>query len=264
MKTAVLISGQPRNVEENFENIKNNILIPNDYPDIFVHCWISNDIIGKRFYSPWITLDKVNDYHREQFKDLVNEKNCIPTSEPVPPDIREKILNLYNPKKFVFEKQKQFTFDEKFYSILKNIGVEELNKRVPDTLSMYYSTYYANLLKQSYEIQNNFVYDYVLKIRFDLLLGKPLIVKEYDPTKITASNHHWPHDICFTNVWALGSSKIMNIYAETYLHVFDIMQSPTTMFTDECILGQHIYNNGIEKNLISFPTNYLRLKNVVM
>lgn len=43
MKTAVIISGQPRNVQENFHNINEFILKPNN-PDVFIHSWISENI----------------------------------------------------------------------------------------------------------------------------------------------------------------------------------------------------------------------------
>lgn len=262
MKTAIIISGQPRNVEENFESIRVNILEPNGYPDVFIHSWINDEDIGKRYYSSWMKLDMMSPYHYECFKDMCNENGFIPTSDIVPANIRGRILDLYKPKTWCFEPQRVFGFDKKFYDII-GLDKEEIDRRIPNALSLYYSTYHANLLKQLYEIQNGFIYDFVLKIRFDLILRKPLILTEYDPNVLTHSDHHWTHNICFTNLWAFSSSRIMNVYSETYLHILDLIEKKTT-FTDECLLGQHIHKNNIKRNPIQHPTGFLRIKGVEM
>lgn len=262
-KYAVLISGQPRNVKENFEAMHKNILKPNDYPDVFIHSWISDDIYGKQFYSPWIKYEKLNEHHKEVFKEY-KHLPTIPVCEPIPHDVKEIILDLYKPKSHIFEPQIKFNFDEKFYDVLNDLTEERVNVRLGDALSMYYSTKMANELKKKYENTLNIKYDYVLKVRFDLHFREPYIMSSYPASELTYSNHHWKHDICFTNFWAGANSDIMDVYCNLFDNVLEIVESKEIHFTDECILGQHIYKNGITKNPISFPSPLMRLKDGIM
>lgn len=259
MKTAVIISGQPRNVQENFHNINEFILKPNN-PDVFIHSWISENIYNKQEFSPWITYENLDENHKKQFIEYKNSK-YIPVCEKIPKNIDNIIIDLYKPIDFKFEKQIEFYFDEKFYSIIP-ISKSEVDKRLPDTLSMYYSTFEANKLKKKHELNNHFLYDYVMKIRFDLAFVEPFIFQKYPNNKLTFSDHHWKDPICFTNMWALGSSNIMDCYSETYLNITNNIEQKKMGFTDECILGQHVYECGIEKNPISFSTRIMRLKNI--
>lgn len=263
MKNAVIISGQPRNVIENFDNINNFILKPNNDPDVFIHSWISDEIFGKQEPHPWITYKSLCPLHKSQFKDYKNLE-YIPVSEKIPKDVGNIILNLYKPKKYKFEAPRKFDFDEKFYSIINHIPKHLVDLRLSNAFSMYYSTYESNKLKCEYERDISDEYDYVMKIRFDLLFDYPLIFSNYSKNKLTYSNHHWEHPICFTNIWALGSSSIMDCYAGTYHTMSENIENKRMDFTDECILGRHIHDCGIEKNPITFNTRILRLKGVAI
>lgn len=260
MRCAIIISGQPRNVIENFKNINKYILEPNNNPDIFIHSWISDEIFGTQEFSPWIEYDKLNDFHKKQFIKYKKYK-YIPVCEKIPIDIGNIILQLYKPINFQFEAPKQFDFDSKFYNIIP-IEKKEIDKRLPDTLSMYYSTLISNELKKRYEDKLKFKYDYVMKIRFDLAFNQNFIFSNYPKNKLTFSDHHWKHPICFTNMWALGSSDIMDCYAETYYNIESNIEKKRMAFTDECILGQQISDCNIEKNPINFLTRIMRLEDI--
>lgn len=260
MKSAVIISGQPRNVMENYDNVKRYILEPNGYPDVFIHSWINDEIFGKQEFSPWIEYKNLSPSHKEQFKEYRDQK-YIPVCEKIPLDIGNIILDYYKPKSYKFEAPREFAFDSKFYNIIP-ISKEEVDKRLPDTLSMYYSTYESNNLKRQYEAHNNLKYEYVLKIRFDLAFAQPLVFSQYPKNKLTFSDHHWKHPICFTNMWALGSSEIIDCYSDTYRHIETNIEKKRIAFTDECILGIHVNDCGIEKNPIRFLTRIMRLKDV--
>jgi len=260
MKSAVIISGQPRNVMENFKNIDQFILKPNNNPDVFIHSWINDEIFGTQEFSPWIEYKNLSSLHKKQFEKYKDYK-YIPVCEKIPIDIGNKILDLYKPVGFRFEAPKEFSFDPIFYDIIP-ICKEEVDKRLPDTLSMYYSTFVSNQLKKTHEDKLQFKYDYVMKIRFDLAFSKAFIFSNYPKNKLTFSDHHWKHPICFTNMWALGSSKIMDCYAETYSSVESNIKQQKMAFTDECILGQQIFDCNIEKNPINFLTRIMRLKDV--
>ena len=52
MKIALCFSGQPRNVEKGAGLIQ-KCFLDCDKMDVFVHCWWSDDMIGKRFVNAW-------------------------------------------------------------------------------------------------------------------------------------------------------------------------------------------------------------------
>lgn len=259
-RNAIIISGQPRNVIENFPNIQRYILEPNNYPDIFIHSWINDEIFNTQFFSPWIEYTRLDSNHKICFSEYQHHK-YIPVSEKIPVDIGNIILELYKPKKYYFEAPVKFEFDQEFYSLIP-ISKQEIDKRLPDTLSMYYSTYVSNLLKQEYELEIGYQYDYVMKIRFDLAFCNEFIFSQYPSDQLTYSDHHWKHEICFTNMWALSNSQIMNCYSETYVTLKDNIRKKRISFTDECLLGIHIDDCGITKNPINFLTRIMRLKDV--
>jgi len=83
MKIALCLSGQPRFVEKAFPNIYENLIRGYDV-DVFVHSWIDEDK-SYQFRNDGIWRNVTQDVN-----------------------INSKILDLYKPKKFLFEKPKTF------------------------------------------------------------------------------------------------------------------------------------------------------------
>jgi hypothetical protein len=88
-------------------------------------------------------------------------------------------------------------------------------------LSMFNKIYLSNELKKQYEKENNFIYDYVIRIRPDL------VVKQYLPREVFEKNndkiyipfsftgHDW---LGFPDCMAIGNSKNMDIYSNIFLY----------------------------------------------
>lgn len=170
MKIALCFSGEPRFVEECFSGIKKNLLETNHNIDIFIHTWFSEKISEKVLYSKYVSSfsgdSKIN-------------KEIIP-----------RIIHLYNPVKISVEEPKKFihtdldwgdSIDRYYGKGDPNLSKEEFSKiKINNMYSFFYSNMKSILLKKEYELENNFVYDCVVRFRFDNIVSKPIIFSEYD------------------------------------------------------------------------------------
>lgn len=145
MKIAVLFGGQLRTGVETSKSVFNFLGEYLPYCDFFVHTWD-------------ITSYKKNDYygsHRETFDwETIKLKK----------EYLDEFLNIYKPLKF------ELTPFLKF------------RKEIEDTDDYLmppwaYSFWKSNELKKEYEIENNFKYDYVIKLRGDLIFWSDFSLK---------------------------------------------------------------------------------------
>lgn len=132
-------------------------------------------------------------------------------------DRREEIINLYEPKKYVIEAQKNFALSRK--------------SKKHATLSRWYSECKSNELKKNYEIENGFLYDIVLHTRFDLKWFSKIDFKQIEKNTFYVS--HWNESInknklgpynksnvyvnyAFMDLWFYSGSKIMDKFSKIY------------------------------------------------
>jgi hypothetical protein len=138
-------------------------------------------------------------------------------------DVEDEVLSLYKPKKYTFEKNKEFkhTFTHKPESAFRS-------------LSRWYSTRESLKLKNEYEIEHGFKYDCVMLIRFDILFSVDLDFKNYDLNYFHAPHWNTPEGLPgrphikadrvnrsterdgFLDLWFFSKSdtmdKLMNVY----------------------------------------------------
>jgi hypothetical protein len=131
MKIAVCFSGQMRTGIENYPNIKEFFGESYNDCDFFIHTWN---------FSEYKTYNGSN----------IAKKPIIESDEKF-----DEIKKLYSPKKMIVD--------------IKHIGYETAEKYGIQPL--WYSFWKSIELKKQYEIENNFKYDYVIKIRPDLVLN---------------------------------------------------------------------------------------------
>ena len=98
------------------------------------------------------------------------------------PDMEDKLLELYKPKKYIVEKQidfdkiaKENKISKKDYGYENKLGTWTIDSKSgrgyagPERiLSQFYTLQKSIELKKEYEVVNNFKYDCVIKSRFDL------------------------------------------------------------------------------------------------
>lgn len=205
MRVAICLSGQVRSAKECFPFIYENIIKPNN-ADVFFHTY----------------FDPSNLYME---KTHIDRGDCF-----LHPKIIEEIISLYKPVAYLVEKPKNLLKPslEMSETRLKRSIEFNSNKNwsreqhkhhiIKQMMSMFYSIFKANELKENYANENGFIYDYVIRVRFDLVPLTPLNCSLYDKNKIYFLNLGHPDNLI--SDWInFGSNLIMNIYASIYLHI---------------------------------------------
>jgi hypothetical protein len=62
-----------------------------------------------------------------------------------------------------------------------NLSAEEFTKiKINNMYSFFYSNMKSILLKKEYELENNFIYDCVVRFRFDNIVKNPIVFSQYN------------------------------------------------------------------------------------
>tara|TARA_R110002096_G_scaffold103917_2_gene228676 strand:- start:236 stop:982 length:747 start_codon:yes stop_codon:yes gene_type:complete len=204
MRVAICISGQPRDIEVGVEQVITNIINCNaglDF-DVFAHAWVCSS------GEPW---DTAQNYQRS----VVGKQEGNPY---------KKILNYLKPKLWLFEEQIRFENYTKFFNTHPTAKQSSL-------ASNFYSVYAANNMKKQYENMKGFVYNYVVRMRYDLFFNKPVTLLDYEDWVQTGivvpKNYQEDQDRIAWNiknkgmvdVFAISSSENMDKYSETFLQM---------------------------------------------
>ena len=86
-------------------------------------------------------------------------------------NLKDNIIEKYNPKKYIIEKQIKFKIPS---------YVMGEKKRCQNHYSRWYSNKIVNKLRREYEIENNFKYEFVMTSRFDLAFETDIIFNNYN------------------------------------------------------------------------------------
>ena len=171
MKIAICICGQPRTWRKCFPNwvekLGQNVEI-----DYFFHMWDYNTLpsLLASSYSHKIEDEKIS----------VCEQN--------------EIIEALNPKKYIFESRKDIDY--------WNCSLEPEQKIGGWCIEQYYSLYHVSLLKKQYELENNFRYDVVIRLRADLFFldEKIDLINPTHNTIYTINTHFDEHyNVCRIN-----------------------------------------------------------------
>ena len=211
MKVAVLLCGQPRRALDTCTDIINKIILPNN-ADVFIHCW----------------YDSENKYIDKVEKD----RGCCIIED----NIDQKLIEIYKPKSYFFEKQKfknfnnyncdYFKCNEKYINNLSKCGKNQdltyeqvkTNYLKGGFISQLYSIFRCNLIKEEYGLENNILYDCVIRLRFDVTIQKTLICEDFDMNYIYYQAMGQP-DGLISDWFNMGSNQIMNIYSSVFLNL---------------------------------------------
>jgi len=124
-------------------------------------------------------------------------------------EFKDELVNIYNPKKYIIEEQIDFLQE----SIRDN-----------SIFSRWYSTAMAVRLKQAYEEQNNFEYDFVMLYRFDHIFQRNLLFSEFDSNNFYVSHRDdcTPYQcMCignsrFYDAWFFSNSTNIDKFSTVY------------------------------------------------
>jgi len=222
MKTALLISGLPRYIDQGFPSIRDAIIIPNN-PDIFIHTWGNPGDQDLR--------TKINDLFKP---------NMLTIESP-------KIIH-----------NTHMNLDRMMVSHGRSY---QRDKFVEMVYSMWYSILQANLLKEHNRLEHNIHYDYVIRARFDITYTKAIDVQQYDSNIIhTTHRPDLPQEMV-DDRFAFASNKLMNIYCSGFNfieYVFSRRDKLDGIFCGETICYEIFKLFGIEsKYIIGLHGNHL-------
>lgn len=205
MRACVLLSGQIRNNKDVYMSIKKN-LIDVYNADVFISTW-----------NPTSGDDST-----------INE-----------------LVSNYNPVSLEVE-----SYDLDFSKTFKRmVSPHEWKSPGSETnpvsvFSMYYKIMRANRLKEAYERFNGFTYDIVIRTRFDLSIDSPL-------NYITPNENHlyipkgWDWRSGYNDLFAIGDSKSMNYYSNTFNNLIPILDSGH-MLHPEYLLKVYLDMSGMQ------------------
>lgn len=233
MKTAIIVCGQPRFVNECFPFIEKNIIAPND-ADVFAHLWFGEQITENPYKH-----GGAGEWEKQRI-----EKKSI-----------DDFVKLYSPIELEVEAPKEFKnssiqFNESlkryFWGAINNPKEPDFKFRtIRDNYSAKYSLLQSNLLKKVYELENNFKYDCVIKIRTDLVCHSQINVQDYD-TGFVHYKEMGQKDGMISDWMNLSSSRNMDIYSSVF-NLFEVA-------LEECLSDTGAYCNEmlIKKTLDFF------------
>lgn len=197
MKIALCLSGQPRFLEECYPSIYKAIIKDardnvNKNIDIFIHTWHDKNKIGEMYDGAYWN----------------NNNNAI-----ILQNTPQRIIELYNPIKYIIESSKDFgEIINKASSMFGNKN----NYYVYNLVSMYYSMYKCNQLKRDKELEDNIIYDIVIRCRFDLLFPYGNIdFSKLNLNKINTDSR-WGGLESACDVFAISNSSNIDIYCDMY------------------------------------------------
>ncbi len=240
IKIAVVFSGQARYIEENFSQLKKNLIDALD-ADVFFHFWKNTlgDTSGKENQGRY-------DFNWENAEAL------------------------YQPKKFVLEEHP----DIAIFQIVDKYMDQVIGEMIPKDFwgarnaafrifSQYCSVNRANLLKKEYENEQGFIYDYVVRVRSDFVFPRPLefayLPKEDGQIVILpAGQYPFLNDAQYPgpgikippmesiqDSFAIGNSRDMDLYADAFNTIPYIVEEKKFIGSGETFCGINIFKHGL-------------------
>lgn len=232
MRVALCLSGQPRFYEKAFPFTKENVIDPNGDVDVFIHTWFDKEDVGKEYETSFIGNIKIKE------------------------DIDKDLKEMFKPKVFVAEKQKQFVLPRD-YSPNKT-------KTPPFILfSLFYSIWKSNKLKKEYEQKNGFKYDWVIRHRCDLVIQKKIELEKYSKTAV-----HFLNDVnpkisggqfrAINDQFAFSNSENMDAYSKMFYYLDKYWAEEGARMGGEKMLYHHIEKNQLPYELHNFEHYLIR------
>lgn len=181
MKIAILLSGQPRNYSNGYEELKKSYLDRYDC-DVYLHTWKGGNFEATQFF---------NDRPKQVYK--YNESYL------------NNIEQIFKPAKHKFEEP--IVFDD------KNIVDPLWRQPLQNSKSMWYS------ISETYDLIED-EYDFYVRSRFDIRYeNSTLDLEKLDPNKLHIWN--WDTDVRvkergYYDVFAIGNKTNMGIYSSVY------------------------------------------------
>jgi len=106
---------------------------------------------------------------------------------------------------------------------------EALEREAFRSKSRWYSSQQSIQLKQKYELEHDFRYDFVLVSRFDCIFVKPFHLENLDRTKFYGTPRSGRSDVddALQDFWFMSNSPNMDKFSSLYNHIHEYCIRPT-------------------------------------
>ncbi len=199
-------------------------------------------------------------------------------------EFKDKLIELYNPKLYIIEEQKNFNpiylmlcqikhlkFGLRMLRAKKKGFLKDLYYVSKFAMSRWYSTKQSLNLKKQFEINSGIEYDCVISARFDIALLKPLDLKLFDMRYINVAhrrrlvhydyymtynkNYIRDYDEALEDLWLFSNSsnmdKIATLYDNMNKYIYASPWSILQHIKSENLSYQYIdYEIGRDWNLL--------------
>lgn len=153
---------------------------------------------------------------------------------------KDKILNLYKPKRYTIEKQKKFNNNLSNYSLnhiryIKSDATRErfeyLKKKAGAIKSFFYSLSKSGKSFLKYSKNNRVNYDLVIFLRFDLFFNKKLDLSALDKKSVYVPLiKHKKHKKYVSDLFFIMSPRLVEKFVKIYEDVEKLPPSSTVAF----------------------------------
>jgi len=233
MKVAFCFCGQPRDVKNTLDNIKESWGTYQQL-DFFFHTWIPEN---KNSYR----IDTPSDFYFD--------------------GIESYLIDNLNPVKCEFQKQIIFKnyYEDSVHWPIKSVNIPNPSQNIQ---SFFYSLKKANDLKKIHEIENNFRYDCVIRCRFDYIFTKKYNVVDFDLESLNVKNDCKHTEYAINDHVALSNSHNMDLYSNVIDNIPHYYEDGIE-FNTEVMLGYNAaayrlkYHKTLGNNSESFVSTQL-------
>jgi hypothetical protein len=216
MKVALIMYGHLRTYKKCYKNLKVNLLDVYN-PDVFIHTWDETEARTISWHNRHTDIKQLSEA-----------------------DIKE-ISDMYKPSRMLIQKQEPVEND----ITTPNNAISSKGQEY-----MLYSLWAANEMKKSYEKDNGFKYDLVIKIRPDIMLLSPMKLAPIKMGSVTiAANRTVPRHS--QNPQHYRACDIINICNSTDMDKICLVKNEFQEFFVDNVINKNFIHSGFVDFLLS-------------
>lgn len=168
-----------------------------------------------------------------------------------------KLIELYKPKKIIVEES--ITPDlSKYVRVPPPTPSWKVKNPALSTYAQLYAINKVFSLKQEYEKQNNFQYDWAIRCRYDFAVNFRIPYEQLDSKILYIPNCRMTPSRDFGNdQFAFSSSENMNKYADTFNQIDYFYDNGTIMIGEEMMSSNWKQKGLVGENLMYFDPNHV-------
>lgn len=220
MKTALCFYGQPRFYTETYDHLYKKLIALYNC-DVFIHTYWNKNNVGE--YYP---CRSINSFEKE---DLLIKEDTI-----------SNLVNMYSPKKILVE----------WYD----------SENIPEKASnyfQYYTQYAVKNIKKEYEKECNFIYDMIIRTRFDFVFSKTEFNVDLSFLNIPDV---CPNKSLYCDSFSISNSSIFDNISDCFLNIFEF--SNNGCGHEERAFKSQIDKHNIPVKLMDLKADILRSNKV--